>query len=209
MKALKVLLLGLLCTGLVIAKPSKKVEIKKNTVKTEQTTKVVKKETEKTFAIIKPDAVKAKNTGNIIARIEKEGFTVVNMKKEQLTKEKAEGFYAVHKEKKFFNDLVKFMTSGPVVVMVLEKENAIKDWRSLMGPTNPEKAEKDNLRKLYGTDIQQNATHGSDSKDNAKIEIKYFFCIKLFKFLLQKKPGSQKPGFLKFFENLANFWNFS
>ncbi len=130
---------------------------------------------EKTFAIIKPDAVAAGNSGKIIDRIEQEGFTIVAMKKIRLTKEQAEGFYAVHKEKPFFNDLTDFMSSGPCIVMCLEKENAIKDWRALMGATNPEDAEEGTLRKLFGKNIDNNATHGSDAPETAAIELKYFF----------------------------------
>ncbi|MFH1644662.1 MAG: nucleoside-diphosphate kinase [bacterium] len=131
---------------------------------------------ERTLAIIKPDAVNAKATGKIINRIEQEGFNIIAMKKLQLTKDKAEGFYAVHKGKPFLAELVDFMISGPVVVMVLEKENAIKSWRDLMGPTDPAKATDPNcLRKLYGTNIGFNATHGSDSPETAATEIKFFF----------------------------------
>jgi nucleoside-diphosphate kinase len=130
---------------------------------------------EKTFAIIKPDAVAAGNSGKIIDRIEQEGFKIIAMKKIKLTKEQAEGFYAVHKEKPFFNDLTDFMSSGPCIVMALEKENAIKDWRNLMGATNPVDAEEGTLRKLYGKNIDNNATHGSDAPETAVIELKYFF----------------------------------
>ena len=130
---------------------------------------------EKTFAIIKPDAVRAKNAGKIIDRIEQEGFTIVGMKKLQLTTKQAEDFYAVHKGKPFLPELVEFMTSGPVVVMVLEKHNAVQAWRDLMGPTNPANAGAATLRKLYGTDIGSNATHGSDAPETAAQEITFFF----------------------------------
>jgi nucleoside-diphosphate kinase len=130
---------------------------------------------EKTFAIIKPDAVKAKNSGKIIDRIEQEGFEIVGMKKTHLTKDQAEQFYAVHKERPFFASLVEFMTSGPVVVMTLQKENAIKAWRDLMGATDPAQAPENSLRKLYGTDKGENATHGSDAPETAAVEIKFFF----------------------------------
>jgi nucleoside-diphosphate kinase len=130
---------------------------------------------EKTFAIIKPDAVKAGNSGKIIARIEQEGFNILGMKKINVSKAQAAEFYAVHKEKPFFLELVEFMTSGPVVVMALEKENAIKAWRDLMGATNPEKAAPNTLRKLYGTNVGSNATHGSDAPETAKIELALFF----------------------------------
>ena len=130
---------------------------------------------EKTFAIIKPDAVAAGNSGKIIDRIEQEGFKIIAMKKIRLSKKQAEGFYAVHKEKPFFNDLTNFMSSGPCIVMALEKDNAILDWRKLMGATNPEDAEEGTLRKLYGKNIDNNATHGSDAPETAAIELKYFF----------------------------------
>ena len=130
---------------------------------------------EKTFAIIKPDAVAAGNSGKIIDRIEQEGFKIIAMKKIRLTKEQAAGFYAVHKEKPFFNDLTDFMSSGPCIVMALEKDNAILDWRKLMGATNPADAEEGTLRKLYGKNIDNNATHGSDAPETAAIELKYFF----------------------------------
>lgn len=130
---------------------------------------------EQTFAIIKPDAVQAKDSGKIIDLIESHDFDIERMQKLTLTKEQAEQFYSVHKERPFYNDLVAFMTSGPVVVMVLKKENAVKGWRNLMGDTNPEKAAEGTIRKLFGTDIQRNASHGSDSVENAKLEIKQFF----------------------------------
>lgn len=130
---------------------------------------------ERTLAMIKPDAVIAGNSGKIIDKIEQSGFKIVDMKKMDLTKEKAEDFYAAHKNKPFFNDLIQFMTSGAVVVMILEKENAIQAWRNLMGATDPQKAENDTLRKMFGTDITKNAVHGSDSEENAKIEITKMF----------------------------------
>jgi nucleoside-diphosphate kinase len=130
---------------------------------------------ERTFAIIKPDAVAAGNSGKIIDRIEQDGFKVISMKKIQLTKDQAEEFYAVHKEKPFFEELVNYMISGPIVVMILEKENAVHAWRDLMGNTNPEKAAEGTLRKLFGTDIGHNAVHGSDAPETAKTEIQLFF----------------------------------
>lgn len=130
---------------------------------------------EKTFAIIKPDAVKAKNTGKIIDRIEAEGFTIKAFKKIHMTKAIAERFYFVHRERPFYNDLTNFMSSGPCVVLCLEKENAIKDWRTLMGATNPESAEEGTLRKLYGKNIDNNAVHGSDAPETAAEEIAFFF----------------------------------
>jgi nucleoside-diphosphate kinase len=130
---------------------------------------------EKTFAIIKPDAVAAGNSGKIIDRIEKEGFKIVAMKKIWMTKKMAEGFYAVHKDKPFFNDLTTFMSSGPSIVMILEKENAIADWRKLMGATNPANAEPGTLRKEFGKNIDNNAVHGSDAPETAAQETRYFF----------------------------------
>jgi len=130
---------------------------------------------EKTFAIIKPDAVKAKNIGKIIDMIEQSGFNIANMEKLQLKPEEAKIFYAIHKEKPFFQEVIDFMCSGPIVVMALEKENAIADWRKLMGATNPAQAQEGTIRKLFGTDIMVNSTHGSDSPENAQIELDLFF----------------------------------
>ncbi|MCK4650959.1 nucleoside-diphosphate kinase [Candidatus Babeliales bacterium] len=130
---------------------------------------------EKTLAIIKPDAVEAKNTGKIIDKIEQEGFNILKIKKEHLIKDQATKFYDIHKEKPFFNDLIKFIISNPVIIMVLEKENAISDWRKTMGATDPQKADENTIRKIYGTNIDKNATHGSDSPQNAKKEIEFFF----------------------------------
>lgn len=130
---------------------------------------------EKTLAIIKPDAVKAKNTGKIIDRIEKEGFNILSLKKMLLTKQQAEEFYGIHKGKPFFEELVKFVISGPIVVMALKKENAINAWRDLMGATDPAQAKENTLRKLYGTNKGINATHGSDAPETAAVEIKFFF----------------------------------
>jgi len=130
---------------------------------------------ERTFAIVKPDAVKKRVAGQILARIEGSGLEILGMKKIQLSTQGAEGFYAVHKERPFFGDLVKFMTSGPVVALVLEGEGAIKKWRDLMGPTNSNEAPAGTLRGDFGTDIEQNATHGSDAPETARLEISYFF----------------------------------
>lgn len=130
---------------------------------------------ERTFAMIKPDAVAAKNSGKIIDMIEQNGFTILGMQKLTIDKSKAEEFYAVHKERPFFGELVEFVTSGPVVVLALERENAVKAWRDLMGATDSRKADKGTIRNLFGTDIGKNAAHGSDSADNAKIELKLFF----------------------------------
>ena len=130
---------------------------------------------ERTFALIKPDAVGAKNSGAIIDMIEKNGFEILRMEKMQLSKEKAEGFYAVHNDKPFFNDLINYVTSGPVIAMVLEKENGIQAWRDLMGCTDSRDAAPGTIRKLFGTDNSINATHGSDAPETAAQEIHYFF----------------------------------
>jgi nucleoside-diphosphate kinase len=130
---------------------------------------------EKTLGIIKPDAVKAGHVKAIINRIEKEGFIVLNTKETQLTKAQAEEFYAIHKGKPFFDELVTYMTSGPVVAMDLQKENAIKAWRDLMGNTDPALAAPDTLRKLYGTSKGINSFHGSDAPETAHVELKFFF----------------------------------
>lgn len=129
----------------------------------------------KTFTIIKPDAYAKGYTGSIIKQIENSGFILKNMKLIRLNKETANKFYAIHKEKPFFNDLCEYMSSGPIVVITLEKENAVDDFRKLIGSTNPEKAEGGTIRKLYATSIQENAIHGSDSDDNAEIESNFFF----------------------------------
>ncbi len=130
---------------------------------------------EQTLAIIKPDAVSAGKTGDIIAVIEKNGFVIDRMEKGLLKKEHGEQFYDIHKEKPFFNELLEFITSGPIIVMALRKENAIEDWRKLMGSTDPQNAAEGTIRKLYGTNIGHNAVHGSDSADNAKRELTLFF----------------------------------
>jgi len=130
---------------------------------------------ERTFAIIKPDALAAGNAGKIMSRIYAEGFTIVGLKKLYLSKVEAEGFYYVHKERPFFGELTEFMSSGPCVVMVLEAEGAIKKWRDLMGATNPAEADDGTLRKEFGTSIGENATHGSDAPETATFEIPYFF----------------------------------
>ena len=130
---------------------------------------------ERTFAMIKPDAVAAKNSGKIIDMIEQHGFTILGMRKLAIDKKKAEEFYAVHKERPFFGELVSFVTSGPVVVLALERDNAVKAWRDLMGATDSRKADKGTIRNLFGTDIGKNAAHGSDSVENAQLELKLFF----------------------------------
>ncbi len=130
---------------------------------------------ERTFSIIKPNAVADNNIGNIVARFEKEGLRIAAMKLTKLSKEKAEGFYIEHKERPFFGSLVGFMTEGPVVLMVLEGENAVEKNRKIMGATNPAQAEEGTLRKLYAKSIEANAVHGSDSLASAEREINYFF----------------------------------
>ena len=130
---------------------------------------------ETTFAIIKPDAVKSRHAGKIIARIEQEGFTIRAMRLVNLSQKDAEGFYAVHKERPFFASLTKFMSSGPAIVMALEAPDAIKQWRTLMGATDPAKAEAGTLRKEFGASIENNATHGSDAPETAAFELGYFF----------------------------------
>jgi nucleoside-diphosphate kinase len=131
--------------------------------------------TERTFAIIKPDAVKAQAAGRILARIEAAGFTVRAMRLTHLSKSEAEGFYAVHRERPFFGSLTGFMSSGPCIVMALEAPDAIKKWRALMGATDPAKADAGTLRKDFGTSIEFNATHGSDAPETAAFELGYFF----------------------------------
>jgi nucleoside-diphosphate kinase len=128
-----------------------------------------------TFAIIKPDAVRTGHTGSIIQRITGAGFKLRAMKMLHLSLREAEGFYAVHRERPFFAGLTEFMSSGPCVVLVLEKEGAVKAWRDLMGATDPAKAEEGTIRKEFGSSVGENATHGSDSDENAGIEIGYFF----------------------------------
>ncbi len=128
-----------------------------------------------TFGIIKPDAVRAGTYGNIIDRILSAGFKIRGMKLIHQSKKQAEGFYAVHAGKGFYEELTEFMSSGPCVVLALEKENAVKSWRDLMGATNPAEAAEGTLRKDFASSIGENAVHGSDSDENAAIEISYFF----------------------------------
>ncbi len=130
---------------------------------------------QKTLAIIKPDATKKRIIGKIIQRIEEEGFTIAKMKMLHLTKEEARGFYVVHKDKKFYDSLTEFMSSGPIVVMVLEAENAIARWREVMGATDPAQAKPGTIRHTHGFSIERNATHGSDAYETAEWEINYFF----------------------------------
>ena len=129
----------------------------------------------KTLSIIKPDAIESKYHGKIIDFLENKGFKIVAQKKLQLSKAQAEAFYDIHKERPFFKDLVDFMISGEIVAQVLEAENAVLYYREVMGDTNPEKAEDNTLRKLFGRNIQCNAVHGSDSDENASKEISFFF----------------------------------
>ena len=128
-----------------------------------------------TFGIVKPDAVRAGNTGSIIQRIIDYGFKIRGLKLIHMTQTEAEGFYAVHRERPFFGGLTEFMSSAPCVVMALEKEGAVKAWRDLMGATDPAKADEGTLRKEFGGSLGENAVHGSDSDENAAIEIAYFF----------------------------------
>jgi nucleoside-diphosphate kinase len=130
---------------------------------------------ERTFAMIKPGAVKERHSGAIISRIEQEGFTILGLEKKQLTRVQAEQLYAIHRERSFFGEMLESITSGPVIIMVLEKEGAIKAWRDLMGATNPAQAEPNTLRKLFGVSIGENATHGSDSSETARTELGIFF----------------------------------
>ncbi|MGF7452870.1 nucleoside-diphosphate kinase [Pasteurella bettyae] len=130
---------------------------------------------ERTFSIIKPDAVERHLIGKILARFEENGFTILATKMVHLTKEQAEGFYAEHQGKPFFDGLVEYMTSAPVVVSVLEKENAVKDYRTLIGATNPEQAEVGTIRRDFAESQRRNSVHGSDSLESAKREIAYFF----------------------------------
>jgi len=130
---------------------------------------------QRTFSIIKPDAVRNNATAAILSEIGKSGFGIVAIKRESITKREAEGFYAVHRDKPFFDELTDFMSSGPLVLMVLEKDNAIADLRKLMGATNPANADPGTIRKKFATSLQENAIHGSDGEDTAAFEIGYWF----------------------------------
>ena len=138
--------------------------------------------TERTFFMVKPDAMRARVLGKILSMIEASGLTIVAGRIRQLEVGEAQRFYAVHKDRPFFGDLVKFMTSGPVFTGVLEGEGAIKRWRDLMGPTDSKKAPKGTVRGEFGTDVEQNASHGSDAPETARVEIAFFF------------PGVELPG---------------
>jgi nucleoside-diphosphate kinase len=130
---------------------------------------------ERTLSIIKPDAVEKHKVGAIIERLEKEGFKICAMKRVHLTLGEAKGFYAVHRERPFFDELTKFMSRGPIVVMALERDNAIQKYREVIGATDPKKAADGTLRRSYGTDVGENALHGSDSPETAQVEVSYFF----------------------------------
>ncbi len=130
---------------------------------------------ERTFAMIKPDAVGKNVAGEIIAMIQKAGFNVLGMKQTTMSKKQAEAFYEVHAERPFYGELTEFMSSGPVVALALEKDNAVVDYRKLIGATNPAEAEEGTVRKLYASSIGENAVHGSDSVENGQIEISFFF----------------------------------
>ncbi|PIE49146.1 MAG: nucleoside-diphosphate kinase [Flavobacteriales bacterium] len=131
--------------------------------------------TDRTFTMLKPDAVEKGNIGAILKKIDASGFKIVAMKLTQLTERDAKEFYAIHKERPFYNDLVKYMTRGPIVAAVLEKDNAVEDFRALIGATNPEEAAEGTIRKLYAKSINENAIHGSDSDENAAIECAFHF----------------------------------
>jgi nucleoside-diphosphate kinase len=131
--------------------------------------------TERTLCIVKPDAVEAKKTGAILAKLEERGFSILALRRVHLSRPVAEGFYAVHKARPFFGELVEFMTRSPVVILVLERDNAVVEYRNVMGATDPKKADAGTLRKLFGSNVGENAVHGSDSLENARTEIAYFF----------------------------------
>ncbi len=130
---------------------------------------------ERTFAIIQPDAVAEGHAGEILAAIEQNGFRVLAMRMTRLTEKQAQGFYAVHRERPFYAGLVKFMTEGPVIVMALEREDAIRKWREVMGATNPANAAEGTLRKRFATNVERNCVHGSDAPETAAVELGFFF----------------------------------
>ena len=130
---------------------------------------------QRTFSIVKPDAVRKGFTGAILAEIDKAGFQIVSVRRQSISKKQAEGFYAVHRDKPFFSGLCDFMSSGPLILMVLEKDNAIADLRKLMGATNPANADEGTIRKRFAGSLQENAIHGSDAEDTAAFEIAYWF----------------------------------
>jgi nucleoside-diphosphate kinase len=131
--------------------------------------------TNRTFTMLKPDSLEKGNTGAILEKINTAGFRIVAMKQTQLSKRDAQAFYAVHNERPFFNDLVEYMTRGPIVAAILEKDNAVEDFRTLIGATNPEEAAEGTIRKIFATSISENAVHGSDSDENAQIEGSFHF----------------------------------
>ena len=131
--------------------------------------------TNKTFTMLKPDSIEKGNIGAILEKINTAGFRIVAMKLTHMTKRDAKAFYAIHNERPFFNDLIQYMTRGPVVAAILEKDNAVEDFRALIGATNPEEAADDTIRKLFATSISENAVHGSDSDENAVIESAFHF----------------------------------
>jgi nucleoside-diphosphate kinase len=128
-----------------------------------------------TLAIIKPDAMESRRQGEILQRVLAEGFDVVAMRQVHLTRRQAEGFYAIHREKPFFEELCRFMTRGPVVVMALQRDDAVAHWRRVIGSTNPANADEGTIRKRFGISVTENATHGSDSEENGRLECGYFF----------------------------------
>jgi nucleoside-diphosphate kinase len=130
---------------------------------------------QRTLCIIKPDAVEKRKQGAIVQRLSDEGFAILGMKQISLSRKVAEGFYAVHKERPFFGELVEFMTRGPVVVAALEREDAVSHYRTVIGATDPAKADEGTVRKLYGSNVGENAVHGSDSEENGRQEVAYFF----------------------------------
>ena len=131
--------------------------------------------TQRTLSIIKPDAVESGHQGAIIQRLQEEGFRILALKQVALTRAQAEGFYAVHRERPFFGELCDFMTRGPIIVMALEREDAVQHYRKVIGATDPAKAEPGTIRKLFGSNVSENAVHGSDSEDNGRLECAYFF----------------------------------
>ena len=131
--------------------------------------------TQRTLSIIKPDAVEKTHQGAIISRLQEEGFKILAMRQLTLTRQQAEGFYAVHKGRPFFDDLCTFMTRGPIVVMALERDNAVEHYRKVIGATDPSKAEDGTIRKQFGANVGENAVHGSDSEENGKLECAFFF----------------------------------
>lgn len=130
---------------------------------------------EKTLLIIKPDAIRARHIGHILSRVEAEHFNITGLRYLHLTREQAEEFYAVHRERSFFDSLIRYITSGPVIVGRIEREDAVEHWRRVIGTTDPKRAAPGTLRALYGTDIEQNAVHGSDSVETGLVETRFFF----------------------------------